>query len=180
MEEVSKVFLKGEQIHLNPTPFSSPFSSGTGQDSPSSSNTVSKDRTPKPSQRKHPPWLQCLPLPLPKHSQCIRVPAPGTNKVKALNRLSPCPLRPQCLLRWNADVQQTKTPQTLPPPSPRLSKLQEGGRREHLLPKGDHFETFPPPPQAGNAAWAPSSCSQMYCITGTCSTDDLDGLNAFL
>lgn len=71
---------------------------------------------------------------------------------------------------------QTKHPQTLPHSCP--SKLQEGGRREHLHPKGDKFETFPL--QAGNAAWAPSSCSQRYYITGTCSTDNLDGLNTSL
>lgn len=54
MKEVSWIFLKGEQIHLNHAPFSSPFSSGMGQDSPCISNMVSKDRTPKSLQIKHP------------------------------------------------------------------------------------------------------------------------------
>lgn len=56
--------------------------------------------------------------------------------------------------------------QTLPPPSSCLTKLKD----VQLLPKGDHSETFRL--QAGNAAWAPPSCSQMHYITGTCSTDN--------
>lgn len=101
----------------------------------------------------------------------VEFPAASTNKAKALDHCSPCPLCPQCLLHWNIILRLYLHP--CPAPASCRRKVAEN----ISIPKVINWK---PSPCRQETAWAPSSCSQMYYITGTCSTDNLDELDTSL